>query len=370
MPKGGRGRQRFGRREGEQHPLLRSLAPTETTPLVGPHGLRMGQADRRSLLPPPPSPRAPKRRSSQQSPCPGWGFWGEMPQGTRGAQHWNPTLSPRLPPSALLCRAEGRHSDHPGPFQPEKCLIADHAIPQAWLTAAVRSTSFRLLRMKQASPLSILQTESSDPMNGTGQQSRAPARTSRGAASPSENSARAGRGAHRHASGLALLGTLLCRSIRTGLATDGQHVPLCSLGSHEVLVLQRRTLEVDHSLRPQRDLQDPPHLDIHLCWAEDHHVVILQERGSRGSVGPARACRSDPRNGALPPERTAPLGLLMLLPVCDTPCPCSRAPQESRKTHQQLPHSVLQNEVKAGASPRPQQSGASCTYRTKQDFKA
>lgn len=45
------------------------------------------------------------------------------------------------------------------------CLLRAHFLQRfhAWdelLTAAVRSTSFRLLRMKQASPLSILEAES------------------------------------------------------------------------------------------------------------------------------------------------------------------------------------------------------------------
>ena len=105
-----------------------------------------------------------------------------MPRGQGSAL--NPTLSPSLPSCTVLCRAEVRCSDHPGPFQPEKLITSDRAIPQAWLTAAVRSTSFRLLRMKQASPLSILQMESSDPMNCMGQQSQASACTSQGAASP------------------------------------------------------------------------------------------------------------------------------------------------------------------------------------------
>lgn len=48
-----------------------------------------------------------------------------------------------------------------------------------------------------------------------------------------------------------------------------------SLGPHQVLVFEGRTLQVDDSLGPQRDMKDPPNLDIHLCWAKDHHIVVL-----------------------------------------------------------------------------------------------
>lgn len=186
-----------------------------------------------------------------------------------------------MPPSALSCCAEVMCSDHPGPFQPDTGIISAHATPQAWLTAAVRSTSFRLLRMKQASPLSILQTESGDPINSMGKQSCRASACTRTLAAPPRPPRRV---AHPHASGLTLLGTLLCSV--AGPASLGMcSVSLCSLGSHEILVLQRRALEVNHSLRPQRDLQDTPHLDVHLCWAKYHHVVILQERGWRGSGG-------------------------------------------------------------------------------------
>lgn len=153
---------------------------------------------------------------------------------------------------------------------------------------------------------------------------------------PSETPAKACRDAHHPASGLTLLGTLLCGSKACGQlsSTAGPAVlwmhstSLCSLGSHEVLVLQRRALEVDHSLRPQRDLQDPSHLDVHLCRAKYHHVVILEEREARvgqQAGGPTQTCRSELRNGVLLPERTAPLGLLIVVTMCDTPCPCSTA---------------------------------------------
>lgn len=50
-----------------------------------------------------------------------------------------------------------------------------------------------------------------------------------------------------------------------------------SLGPHQVLVLEGRTLQVDDSLGPQRDVKDPPDLDVHLGRAKDHHVVVLRE---------------------------------------------------------------------------------------------
>lgn len=48
-----------------------------------------------------------------------------------------------------------------------------------------------------------------------------------------------------------------------------------SLGPHQVLVFEGRTLQVDDSLGPQRDMKDPPHLDVHLGRTKDHHVVVL-----------------------------------------------------------------------------------------------
>lgn len=247
-----------------------------------------------------------------------------------------PTLSPRLPPSTLLCHAEARCSDHPGPFWPEKLIISDRAIPQAWLTAAVRSTSFRLLRMKQASPLSILQTESSNPMNCMGQQSRASAHSSQDAASPLQDPSGDMQGCPSSCIWADITGDppLQLQSLWAAQQPAGPAVlwmrstSLCSLGSHEVLVLQRRALEVDHSLRPQRDLQDPPHLDVHLCWAKYHHVVILEEREvcmGQQAGGPTQTCRSELRNGVLLPDRTGPLGLLIVVTMCDTPCPCFTA---------------------------------------------
>jgi len=88
-PKEGRARQCLGSSKGPWYPLLCTLAPAEQTPPAGPHRLRTARAGRThhhgtdsiagtsrqrelSPLPPPPSPRAPKQRSSQQSPYPGW----------------------------------------------------------------------------------------------------------------------------------------------------------------------------------------------------------------------------------------------------------------------------------------------------------
>lgn len=67
---------------------------------------------------------------------------------------------------------------------------------------------------------------------------------------PSETPAKACRDAHHHASGLTLLGTLCGSKVCTAEPASPwlRSVSLSSLGSHEVLVLQRRALEVDHSL--------------------------------------------------------------------------------------------------------------------------
>lgn len=37
-------------------------------------------------------------------------------------------------------------------------------------------------------------------------------------------------------------------------------------------------MEINHPLRPEWDLKDPPDLNVHLGRAEDHHVVILKEK--------------------------------------------------------------------------------------------
>lgn len=60
-----------------------------------------------------------------------------------------------------------------------------------------------------------------------------------------------------------------------------------SLGSHEVLVLERGALEVDDPLGPQGDLQDPADLDVHLGRTQDDHVIVLQgARAQSGHVTP------------------------------------------------------------------------------------
>lgn len=41
--------------------------------------------------------------------------------------------------------------------------------------------------------------------------------------------------------------------------------------------------------------------------------------------GPTQTCRSELRNGVLLPERTGPLGLLIVVTMRDTPCPCFTA---------------------------------------------
>lgn len=51
-----------------------------------------------------------------------------------------------------------------------------------------------------------------------------------------------------------------------------------SLGSHQVLVLEGRALQVDDPLRPQWDLEDAANLYVYLGWTQNHHVVILAER--------------------------------------------------------------------------------------------
>lgn len=49
------------------------------------------------------------------------------------------------------------------------------------------------------------------------------------------------------------------------------------LGSQQVLVFEDRSLQIDDPLRPQRDLQHSPHLEVHFTRAQDHDVVILSE---------------------------------------------------------------------------------------------
>lgn len=61
-----------------------------------------------------------------------------------------------------------------------------------------------------------------------------------------------------------------------------------SLGPHQVLVFEGRTLQVDDSLGPQGDMKDPPNLDIHLCWAKDHHIVVLHPQTERHTFWPER----------------------------------------------------------------------------------
>lgn len=71
-----------------------------------------------------------------------------------------------------------------------------------------------------------------------------------------------------------------------------------SLGSHEVLVFERRALEVDDPLGPQRDLQDSAYLDIHLRGAQDDHVIVLPARqrvrpSEPAPAQPGRPCLQD-----------------------------------------------------------------------------
>lgn len=55
-----------------------------------------------------------------------------------------------------------------------------------------------------------------------------------------------------------------------------------SLGPHQVLVFECRSLKVDDPLGPQRDLEDTANLDVDLSRTQDHHIVILQDRETRG----------------------------------------------------------------------------------------
>lgn len=57
------------------------------------------------------------------------------------------------------------------------------------------------------------------------------------------------------------------------------------LSPHQILVFKCRTLEVDDPLSPQRDVQDPPDLDVDLCWTQDHYVVILHKEETVGCRG-------------------------------------------------------------------------------------
>lgn len=52
-----------------------------------------------------------------------------------------------------------------------------------------------------------------------------------------------------------------------------------SLGPHQVLVFEGRSLKVDDPLGPQRDLEDTANLNVYLRWTQDHHVVVLQNKG-------------------------------------------------------------------------------------------
>lgn len=47
------------------------------------------------------------------------------------------------------------------------------------------------------------------------------------------------------------------------------------LCSQQVLVFEDRSLQVNNPLGPQGNLQHPPHLQVHLGRAQDHHIVIL-----------------------------------------------------------------------------------------------
>lgn len=56
-----------------------------------------------------------------------------------------------------------------------------------------------------------------------------------------------------------------------------------SLGPHQVLVFEGRSLQIDDSLGPQGDMKDPPNLDIHLRGAKDHHIVVLHTHKHMGT---------------------------------------------------------------------------------------
>lgn len=47
-------------------------------------------------------------------------------------------------------------------------------------------------------------------------------------------------------------------------------------------------MQIDDSLRPQRDLQHPSHLEVHFSWAQDHHIVILEDYVRTTSVSQKR----------------------------------------------------------------------------------
>ena len=53
-----------------------------------------------------------------------------------------------------------------------------------------------------------------------------------------------------------------------------------SLGPHQVLVFEGRSLQVDNPLGPQGDLEDTTNLDVYLCRTQDHNVVVLQQKKS------------------------------------------------------------------------------------------
>lgn len=66
--------------------------------------------------------------------------------------------------------------------------------------------------------------------------------------------------------------------IVSGIALGHSH----SLGPHQVLVFEGRALQVDDSLGPQGDMKDPSNLNVHLCWAKDHHIVVLWKKRNKG----------------------------------------------------------------------------------------
>ena len=67
-------------------------------------------------------------------------------------------------------------------------------------------------------------------------------------------------------------------SIKSNKCFKARLLTVCcdSLGPHQVLVFEGRTLKVDDSLGPQGHMEDPPNLDVHLCRAKDHHIVVLR----------------------------------------------------------------------------------------------
>ena len=71
---------------------------------------------------------------------------------------------------------------------------------------------------------------------------------------------------------------LLCSNVFVFVFMGGSLLCFHSLGPHQVLVLEGRPLQVDDSLRPQRDLEDSADLNVYLCRTQNHHVIVLHNR--------------------------------------------------------------------------------------------